>query len=231
MRRSRSSRRGYICIWGTSQREKVTDYEGVVIECPGCGQTGRMIGKSMTPYCAVFYIPLFPQGSGEPFLECQSCGGKFQGDVYEIRSQIANRKVELNAEIEKKRQSYAANPSDGDIACEIVALLIAAEREEEGLQLAEQSAQTHEDNANVHVMLARVHMQMDDLQRTLQALGQAIAIQPAHADAHYFSAVAMMSVEPPRVDEALSFAKQARDYGHPGAHDLIQSIEQPRAST
>ncbi|MHC4176056.1 MAG: hypothetical protein ACYSWU_01030 [Planctomycetota bacterium] len=190
-----------------------------------------MIGKSMTPYCSVFYIPLFPQGKGEPFLECESCRGKFQGDVQEIRSRIANRQVELNAEIEKKQQSYAANPSDGDLGCEIVALLVAADRENEGLQLAEQLAQAHPNNANVHVMLARIHMQMENLERTFQVLQQAIAINPTHADAHYWSAVAMMNVDPPRADEALPLAKLARDYGHPEARDLVHAIEQSKAST
>jgi tetratricopeptide (TPR) repeat protein len=230
MRQSRSRRRGYICIWGTSHREKITDYEGVVMECPGCAQTARMIGKTMTPYCSVFYIPLFPEGKGEPFLECQSCRGKFHGDVQEIRYQMANRKVELNAEIEKKKQGYAANPSDGELGCEIIALLVAADRADEGLRSAELLAEAHPNNANVHVMLARVHMQMDKLDRTFRVLKQAIAINPTHADAHYLSAVALMNVDPPRIDEALSFAQQAGEYGHPEARDLVQAIEQAKAS-
>jgi len=189
-----------------------------------------MIGKAVTPYCSVFYIPLFPEGKGEPFMECTNCGGKFHGDVQEIRGRMANRKVELNAEIEKKRQSIAADPSDVELACEMVELLVAAERENEGLQLAEQLAQTHPDNANVHVMLGRVYMHQDDAERMFHAYRQAIAINPQHAGAHYYSAVAMMSVDPPRLDEALTVAKLARDYGHPDARDLIQAIEQTKAS-
>jgi tetratricopeptide (TPR) repeat protein len=189
-----------------------------------------MIGKAMTPYCSVFYIPLFPEGKGEPFMECTKCRGKFHGDVQEIRHHLANREAELNAEIEKKQQSFAANPSDIETGCELVELLVAADRENEGLQLAEQLAQTHADNANVHVMLARVYMHQENMDRMFQAFQRAIAINPTHAGAHYYSAVAMLNADPPKLDEALSIAKQARDYGHPDARELIEAIEQAKAS-
>jgi len=189
-----------------------------------------MIGKVVRPYCSVFYIPLFPEGQGEPFMECTNCGGKFHGDVQDIRHRLANRGAELNAEIEKKRQSFEADPSDVETGCEIVELLVAADRENEGLQLAEQLAQTHADNANVHVMLARVCMHQNEMERMFHAFQRAIAINPTHAGAHYYSAVAMLNVDPPKLDEALSVAKQARDYGHPDARELIEAIEQAKVS-
>jgi tetratricopeptide (TPR) repeat protein len=189
-----------------------------------------MIGKSMTPYCSVFYIPLFPEGKGEPFMECTNCGGKYHGDVGQLKARLANRMLELNAEIQKKQQSCAADPSDLQAASDLVELLVEAERVDEGQQLAERLTEAHPENANVHVVLARVHLHRGNMERTFQALRQAIAINPQHAGAQYYSAIAMMSVDPPRIDEALSCAKLAADNGHPEARDLIQAIEQAKAS-
>jgi len=188
-----------------------------------------MIGKSMTPYCSVFFIPIFPSGGGESILECTSCGGKFHGNAHEIRGEMANVQAELNAEIARRQQSYSANPSDVDNANELVAMYCAADRPDDALQLAAHLAQTNPQDANAQVMLARVHLDRNDLAQTFSSLQQALAINRGHADAHYYWAVAATSTEPPRIDEALTFAQKARDLGHPEAPGLVQAIEEFRA--
>ena len=119
---------GYICVWGTSTREKVTDSEGVIIQCGGCGEVAQMIGKSAVPYCSIFYIPLFPEGGGEDFIQCTNCGGKFQGSTAEIRSQIEAQANELEEEIAKKRRVYETEPGNVDKASDLAELYMAADR-------------------------------------------------------------------------------------------------------
>jgi Flp pilus assembly protein TadD len=110
-----------------------------------------------------------------------------------------------------------------------VELYMAVGREDEGQQLAEQLAHSQPDDANVHVMLARVCMHRDHMSRAFRVLQQAIAINPTHAGAQYHSAVALMSVDPPRIEEALACAEQAKAFGHPEARDLIQAIQSAKA--
>ncbi len=44
--------------------------------CPSCGvPSGRL--KRRDYYLSLFFIPLFPVKRGEPFIECQRCGGVF----------------------------------------------------------------------------------------------------------------------------------------------------------
>lgn len=226
MRIARSRRRGYICIWGTTNREKIVDYEGVELDCPGCRQKTRMLGKAITPYCSVFYIPLFAEGKGHPFIECTRCGGKFNGDAAAIRAEQRSFQARTEAAIGEKMRLYRERPGDTDLACEIVELLAASDRVNEALELATSLVQSHPENANVRVMLGRIHLHRDDPNQALAILQQAIACNPANAAAHYFSALALVHTNPQRLDEALAAAKRARDCGHPEARDLIQSIEQ-----
>jgi tetratricopeptide (TPR) repeat protein len=228
MRWSRTKRRGYICIWGTTNREKTTDQEGVVMDCPGCGQKSHMIGKAMTPYCSVFYIPLFPEGKGQPFLECTRCGGKYNGDAAEIRAHQQDFQTELDEAIAEKSRLYRANPADVDLGCELVELLAQADRSDDALKLALYLTESHAENANAHVVLGRIHLHRDEPGKALEPLRQAIARNPAHAGAHFYSAVALLNTIPPQYDQALESARQARDCGHPKARDLIQAIEQDR---
>jgi len=226
MRKSRWRRRGYICIWGTTSKERVTDHEGVIVQCPGCRQLTRMIGKSMTPYCSIYYIPLFPQGGGRQFLQCTRCGGKFNGDAAAIRREQQGRQSRLDSAISEKMRLYHENPADADLACEVVELLAQSDRVDKAMELASSLAQTHSENANVHVMLGRLLLHRGEVPAALEAFRESIQRDPAHAGARFYSAVALLNTKPPRLAEALTFAKQARDRGHPEARNLVQAIEQ-----
>lgn len=226
MHRSRPKRSGYICIWGTTNRESVTDPDGVVMQCPGCRQEVRMIGKVAKPYCSVFYIPLIPQGGGQPFIQCTRCGGKYHGDIFAIRAQERGSRARADEAIAEKMRQYRANPADADLGCEIVEMLAGSNRIDEAVNLAESLAGSHPDNANMQVLLGRLYLHKNDLSAALKYMGRAIEMNPTHAAAHYYSAVTLTHSNPPKLDEALTFAKQARDYGFPDARNLIQAIEQ-----
>jgi tetratricopeptide (TPR) repeat protein len=226
MRKSRPRRRGYICIWGKTNRETVTDSEGVVIDCPGCRQKSRMIGKSMRPYCSVFYIPLFPEGQGQPFIQCTHCGGKYNGDAAEIRERLASEMAQVNAAIVEKMHLYEADPANADLGCEIAGLLVQSDRMDEALKLARCLIQSHPENANACVLLGHLYWHRNELDDAIQAFRQAVDRNPSHAGAHFVLAAALMNANPPQPGEALALAKKAADYGHPEARNLMQTIEQ-----
>lgn len=226
MRNSRRQRRGYICIWGTSHREKVTDSEGVTIECPGCGQTSRMVGKSMRPYCSVFYIPLFPQGQGESFIECTRCGGKYNGNAASIRARQADQKAKMEAAIVQKMSLYQANPANAELGCELVELLAESDRIDEAMKFALCLTNSSPQHAGTHFLLGRLHLHRKELDQAIQAFRRAIDRNPAHAGAHFYAAVALMNAGPSRLGEALASARKAGECGHPEARNLAQAIEQ-----
>jgi len=220
----RRDERGYLCVWGTTTKEKVVDREGVEMECPECGETTRLIGKRAVPYCAVFYIPLFPEGKGVEFFECTACGGKFQGSIGRLRKAQAGEKKELEEQIAAKGQQFRANPDDLETACELIELCMAAEREEQALGLAQTLAEKHPTDANVQVLLGRIYLSKDQKAGAITIFDRALAAAPQHPGAHFFKAVALLSEPAPNLPAALEEAKLAHQCGYPDARDLARNL-------
>lgn len=222
----RTPESGYICVWGTTPKEKVVDAEGVVVQCPGCGQQARMIGKRSIPYCAVFYIPLFPEGAGEEYIECTACGGKFQGSVAEIRARIEQHGRETAERITEKRRALEADPDDVEVGSELIELLMSADRVAEGRSLAEKLSARHPEDVNLLVLHSRILLQQGILADAQRRLDRAIGLNPQHAGAHFFRAVVLASGDAPNFAEALEAARQAHRLGHPEGRALIAAFEE-----
>jgi hypothetical protein len=52
--------------------------------CPQCDGERRYTLNQVRPWFTLYFIPIFPVGSADRFVECQSCGGKFVEDILEM---------------------------------------------------------------------------------------------------------------------------------------------------
>jgi hypothetical protein len=70
-----------IIIWGsrgvTSTKERGEFY------CPQCDALEEYALKQIRPFFTLFFIPIFPIGGGERYVECRGCGGTFREEVLE----------------------------------------------------------------------------------------------------------------------------------------------------
>ncbi len=71
-----------IIIWGS--RGLTSDLEDGRFYCPRCDGEVRYRLKQVTPYFTLYFIPLFPMGSGQRYVECQICQGNFREEVLDL---------------------------------------------------------------------------------------------------------------------------------------------------
>jgi predicted RNA-binding Zn-ribbon protein involved in translation (DUF1610 family) len=71
-----------IIIWGsrglTSTRGSGTFY------CPRCDSEADYALKQVRPFFTIYFIPLFPIGAAQRYVECHSCGGTFKEEVLDM---------------------------------------------------------------------------------------------------------------------------------------------------
>jgi tetratricopeptide (TPR) repeat protein len=224
MRQRPRASRGYICIWGTSMREKVVDREGVTMTCPECHRESRMIGKRAVPYCAVFYIPLFPEGQGTAFFECASCHTKFQGNLDRLRRQLEQEREQVQDRMEERREHCRKHPDDVEARIELIELHLLAEDQPTALSLAEDLTADFPEEANAQITLARILFLAERKQDALAAFDRALLASPQHPAAHFYKAQVLASDPQADLRGAIEEAKLARKFGYPDARALVEAL-------
>ena len=78
LRRIIRDRRGFIIIWGQKWVFKPVPggWTGE-LNCPACSGARTFVEKQPVKYFTLYWLPLFPTSRGDPFVECTTCGGKF----------------------------------------------------------------------------------------------------------------------------------------------------------
>lgn len=69
----------FVFIGGILPRTKIVD-EGE-FPCPRDGQTQRYQRKRTNHWLTLFFLPIFPVGKVEEFVECSSCGTRYDTGV------------------------------------------------------------------------------------------------------------------------------------------------------
>ena len=68
----------FLIIWGHKwQFKPVAGGWRGNLHCPQCGTIRSFHEKQPVKYFTLYWIPLFPTSRGESFIECDTCGGRF----------------------------------------------------------------------------------------------------------------------------------------------------------
>lgn len=73
-----------IVIWGS--RGITSNLREGRFFCPHCNNDANYTLKEVRPYFTLYYIPLFPTGSGQRYVECSHCGSVFAEEVLEMEA-------------------------------------------------------------------------------------------------------------------------------------------------
>jgi hypothetical protein len=112
-----------VIIWGsrglTSILDKGTFY------CPQCNERRDYKLKQVRPFFTLFFIPIFPIGAAQRYVECKGCRGTFREEV--LRLQAAedpdpflaecDRLLEAGVSLSKVKQKIIAegmSPAEAD---------------------------------------------------------------------------------------------------------------------
>ena len=70
-------------IFGTRNRYKTIDTGSFY--CPHCGKERQYDHKQVKNYFALYFIPVFPIGDGDEFIECQTCHRSYALDALKFK--------------------------------------------------------------------------------------------------------------------------------------------------
>jgi len=73
-------------IFGT--RGLTTTRDRGSFHCPECGTNQPYALKARRPFFHIYWIPLIPIGSAEPFIECRSCRSLFRESVLQATAEV-----------------------------------------------------------------------------------------------------------------------------------------------
>jgi hypothetical protein len=73
-----------IIIWG--ERGLTSQLDSGRFYCPQCDSERPYLLKQVRPWFTLYWIPIFPMGGAQRFVECQKCGGTFVEDVLEMEA-------------------------------------------------------------------------------------------------------------------------------------------------
>jgi uncharacterized C2H2 Zn-finger protein len=71
-----------IIIWGS--RGLTSNLGSGRFHCPRCENTTGYQHKEVTRYFTIYFIPLFPIGGGQRYVECGVCGGTYKEEVLDL---------------------------------------------------------------------------------------------------------------------------------------------------
>jgi predicted RNA-binding Zn-ribbon protein involved in translation (DUF1610 family) len=72
-----------IVIWGS--RVLTSTVESGTFYCPACDAEGQSYKlKRSRPFFTIYFIPLFPCGAAQRYVECEGCRGTFKEEVLEM---------------------------------------------------------------------------------------------------------------------------------------------------
>jgi hypothetical protein len=70
-------------IWGSRGIESTL--QAGDFYCPSCDQQEEYSLKEVRPYFTLYFIPLFPTGSGQRYVECHGCRKTFKEEVLQYK--------------------------------------------------------------------------------------------------------------------------------------------------
>lgn len=89
-----------IIIWGS---RGITRKRGAgQFHCPDCGKSRDYELKEVQPFFTLYFIPLFPTGSGQRFVECLKCGNGYPEEVLDNERPSSDKRLlkELYGDLE-----------------------------------------------------------------------------------------------------------------------------------
>ncbi|MBZ0297802.1 MAG: zinc ribbon domain-containing protein [Anaerolineae bacterium] len=107
--------------------------------CPSCQKTRRYERKGGKNYFSLYFIPVFPMGDLDEFIECQTCGRSYHPDVLKQKLSkpapdvarllnMVRTRLENGYPVEYMVRDLTDDGLDRDIALNVVEMAIGSER-------------------------------------------------------------------------------------------------------
>jgi hypothetical protein len=125
-------------IFGTRARHKTI--KSGKFHCPHCQRERQYAHKQGRNYFALYFVPIFPVGGEEEFIECQSCRRTYAVDVLQYKPAAApqvdaarlltavKERLEKGYSVEYVVSDLTAEGMDREVAASMVTVAVGPQR-------------------------------------------------------------------------------------------------------
>jgi tetratricopeptide (TPR) repeat protein len=229
MRKRRLTRRGFIILFGWRSIVSTRPEPPVMTVCPACRQKSSLVPMQARDWFTLFFIPVFPVSGKKLFIQCQTCQAAFEGDVEALR------RAEAEMDSQARQQSIAlyntlrTSPKDSALLNQLLETYAAMQDWGEALAAGRHFPEALMESAQCLTTYGKINMAAGNQPEALKYFGMALGKNPALAEAHFYTAISYLSMNPPNVEAAIAAARQAQIHGHPEAGEVIKQAEGLRA--
>ncbi len=95
----------------------------------------------------------------------------------------------------------------------------------EAISAAKHFPQALENSQQCMTTLGRIHLAMQNPAEAIEVFNEALRRNPGLGEAHYYKAIAYLTMQPPALEQARASAQQARNAGYADANALVMEID------
>ncbi len=194
-------------------------------KCPRCGNVGTLAGKRVRPWFTLFFVPVFPIGSGRRFTQCGHCGASFAATAKQLAGAADRSDAKQVQRGITLYNSLRSSPGNSVTLNELMNLYLGLGEPAEAVGAAAAFPAALDASEQCMVTLGRAHLASGDPAEAVRWFDVALARNPESGEAHFQRATAYLAAVPPDVDRAVAAARAARRLDHPGAADLLRQAE------
>ncbi len=220
-------RSAFIILFGTKNVQSADPRnEPLQAPCPRCGANATIVGKSFRPWFTLFFCPVFPIGGIRRFSECKNCHAQFPVPVDELARRVSGVHERQNQVAIGLYNSLRASPANSITLNELMLMYASMEEFDQAISAARDFPDALNASEQCMSTLGRVLLAAGRHAEAIQWFDTALARNPMLGEAHYHKAIACMNSKPPRIDQAVAAARQARKLDYPRADELLKEAEQ-----
>jgi tetratricopeptide (TPR) repeat protein len=218
-------RSGFIILFGSRNIVGGDHAQPLQTTCPRCGNAATIVGKSYRPWFTLFFIPVFPIGGATRFSQCTSCKSQFPMPLEALRNRLAGTEQQQSQQAIGLYNSLRQSPANSITLHELMIMYAGMNEFDQAISAARDFPDALRNSEQCMSTLGRVLLAAGRNGEAIQWFDAAIGRNPALGEAQYHKAVACLSSNPPRLDEAVAAARSARNAGFPRAEQLLKEAE------
>jgi hypothetical protein len=224
-RMRRSTRAGFIILFGSRNVVGSDHAQPLETTCPRCGANTTIVGKTYRPWFTLFFLPVFPIGGSHRFSQCTSCKAQFPVPLDELRRRMAGAEQQQSQQAIALYNSLRSSPANSITLNELMQMYAGMNEFDQAISAARDFPDALRNSEQCMSTLGRVLLAANRNGEAIQWFDAAIARNPQLGEAHYHKAVACLASTPPRIDEAIAAARAARNANYPRADQLLKEAE------
>ena len=229
MKKRRPRRRGFIIFFGWRKIVSKRREEPVQTVCPACRQQSNLLAMQGRNWFTLFFIPVFPISGAKQFVKCAACQTCFDMDIQDFRRRASVPEQRGLQQCIALYNTLRESPKDSVLLNRLLEMYAALREFDEALAAGRHLPDALNDSAQCLTTYGKVYLASGHPVEALQYFQMALEKNKSLAEAHFYTAVALLSSLPPNPDAAIAAARVAAAHGQPKTAEFIKQAESIRA--